>query len=84
MFCSLCQQSGGSSASLASVHSYEENWYIKEKVIEYNYDDFYDPDVWIGMSKYAYGKTDLLYIRTLCSKLGLPDQLISIFRLCGA
>ena len=46
---------GGTNASLASIHSYEENWYIHAKVNEYNFDDYYNPDVWIGMNKYAYG-----------------------------
>ena len=53
---SLCKQSGGSSASLASIHSYEENWYIHRKVNEYNYDDYYNPDVWIGFYKVTWGK----------------------------
>ena len=46
---------GGTNASLASIHSYEENWYIHGKLLEYNLDDYYTPDAWIGFSKYTYG-----------------------------
>ena len=54
--CSLCKQMGGTNASLASIHSYEENWYILNKLLEYNLDDYYTPDAWIGFSKYTYGR----------------------------
>ena len=48
---------GGQNASLASIHSSSENYFIHAKVREYNIDEYYDPDVWIGMYKYTIGES---------------------------
>ena len=58
---------GGQNASLASIHSSSENYFIHAKVREYNIDEYYDPDVWIGMYKYTIGE----YV-----------SLTSLFKLC--